>query len=609
MPGASPPLPAQPAITGLDIAAPAADTPTTGTTVPNPSAPSAQVAAGKLIEGPRTPLPVSVAALTASSPPDTPAQPAEQPDTTSAPAVAQERGPEKPRYGAAPNATESKGSPASMVQGSGPIRPSLKLQADAPAPAIEIAHDTAVGPGQKPTIASATLPVAFPAQQAAPGADLGTTASSPIPPPPARNWLAVAKTGAQVISSEVTAPHGAPAPPVSPIETGTIQPGLAHLPRSSQRVFAQKQSGANSQSMEPSVDAQRVLAATTLAPDSATPLVPPVDLRPESGLTTTRTVPIAGRAPTPSRDAIDEAPQPVTATRTPSPAGVSEPPLKVAFTATLHPVDTTPEEAPAASPQESQKNTPGANRQPGVSQIPEVPASPTSSGADNSPGPTEGNSLPLPVSHEGQGGGRQERGRKPQEEDAPEAIAGSASGLATRPPGTLDLRPTGGTGTAERPAPAEPPAETAKPQAEPAAEPPKTAAAHDIRLQVGGEGDRKVEVRVTERDGDVHVAVRTSDTRLAGELREDLPALASRLEQSGFHAETWRPAATGERQHLAEPQAGTTSQDAQGQSRQDNRDQQRDQQEQRQQDPGKPDNPSNRKQQRKDFEWLLSSLR
>jgi hypothetical protein len=113
---------------------------------------------------------------------------------------------------------------------------------------------------------------------------------------------------------------------------------------------------------------------------------------------------------------------------------------------------------------------------------------------------------------------------------------------------------------------------------------------------------------VTERGGDVHVAVRTPDTRLAGELREDLPALASRLEQSGFHAETWRPAAAGG-QHFADPRAGATAQDAQGQSGQNGREQPRDPQEQNPKDPENPDNPSQPKEPGKDFAWLLSSLR
>jgi uncharacterized membrane protein len=134
-------------------------------------------------------------------------------------------------------------------------------------------------------------------------------------------------------------------------------------------------------------------------------------------------------------------------------------------------------------------------------------------------------------------------------------------------------------------------------------------AAHDIKLQVGLEGGQRVEVRVTERAGDVFVAVRTPDGRLASDLRQDLPALATRLEQSGFHATTWQPSADSERQRLADPQAGAPGQDAQSQSRQNGREQQRDPQQQKQPEPDSPASPSQPKEKGKDFEWLLSSIR
>ena len=55
-------------------------------------------------------------------------------------------------------------------------------------------------------------------------------------------------------------------------------------------------------------------------------------------------------------------------------------------------------------------------------------------------------------------------------------------------------------------------------------------------LQVTG-GDQRVDVRLTERAGEVQVSVRTPDSQLAGALRDDLAALSARLEQSGFRAE------------------------------------------------------------------------
>jgi hypothetical protein len=73
----------------------------------------------------------------------------------------------------------------------------------------------------------------------------------------------------------------------------------------------------------------------------------------------------------------------------------------------------------------------------------------------------------------------------------------------------------------------------------PLSDPPKAPpAARDIRLEVNG-GERRVEVRLTERAGEVRVAVRTPDDRLAIDLKENLPALSSRLEQAGYRAEMW----------------------------------------------------------------------
>src|SRR5205085_2613427 len=92
--------------------------------------------------------------------------------------------------------------------------------------------------------------------------------------------------------------------------------------------------------------------------------------------------------------------------------------------------------------------------------------------------------------------------------------------------------------SAEEPARADaPPTRTERVSTPP--ETPKTPpVARDIRLEFAG-ADRKVEVRLMERAGEVHFAVRTPDDRLAGALREDLPSLSSRLEQSGFRAEGW----------------------------------------------------------------------
>jgi hypothetical protein len=118
-----------------------------------------------------------------------------------------------------------------------------------------------------------------------------------------------------------------------------------------------------------------------------------------------------------------------------------------------------------------------------------------------------------------------------------------------------------------------------------------------------------VEVRVTERGGDVFVAVRTPDNRLAGDLRQDLPALATRLEQSGFHTTAWQPAAVNERERVSDPQAAASGQDSESQARQNGGQQQRDSQEQKQKGSANPASPAKPGDSGKDFASLLSSIR
>ena len=127
------------------------------------------------------------------------------------------------------------------------------------------------------------------------------------------------------------------------------------------------------------------------------------------------------------------------------------------------------------------------------------------------------------------------------------------------------------------------PGRAASPMATPAAaDAPKSLPVRELRLEVNG-GERKVEVQLIERAGDVHVAVRTPDVRLAGEIRENLPALSSRLEQNGYRTETWRGPQDGSRHS--------------GQEREPP---------QRQQP---PEEVPKRKQKGQQFAWLMSSLR
>jgi hypothetical protein len=135
---------------------------------------------------------------------------------------------------------------------------------------------------------------------------------------------------------------------------------------------------------------------------------------------------------------------------------------------------------------------------------------------------------------------------------------------------------------------------------------PAAGAARDIQFRVN-QGGQRVDVRLTERGGEVHVSVRTPDAQLAGSLREDLPVLSAKLEQSGFRAETWGPAMSTPPLHSGADETGFSNTPHDGQNpppRQGG-------QEQQQAPPRRP-KPSLAESattsQRKDFSWHISQL-
>jgi len=148
------------------------------------------------------------------------------------------------------------------------------------------------------------------------------------------------------------------------------------------------------------------------------------------------------------------------------------------------------------------------------------------------------------------------------------------------------------------------PLKTADGPAAPVAEPEaKDTAAHGPARQIALElnnGDARVDVRVSERRGEVVVSVRTPDARLAGDLRGDLPSLAARLEQTGLRAAWHSDSGFGRQQdRAADPQSqdrGTGGGGGEQRRREDG---------QQEQDgsaaPAKTQN-------RKDFAWFMTSL-
>jgi hypothetical protein len=130
--------------------------------------------------------------------------------------------------------------------------------------------------------------------------------------------------------------------------------------------------------------------------------------------------------------------------------------------------------------------------------------------------------------------------------------------------------------------------------------------AQHIKLEVTG-GEHRVEVRLTERAGEVRVAVRTTDSQLAGSLRQNLPGLSARLDAGGYRTESWHPAAaSGEERRTADTNAGTLTQDSNPQSGQHGQQQQSGNGNSRRAET--PEEQHERKEKGKDFAWLMSSL-
>lgn len=236
------------------------------------------------------------------------------------------------------------------------------------------------------------------------------------------------------------------------------------------------------------------------------------------------------------------------------------------------------------------------------------PAEPAAATApDAAPGVTE-----SAASSSKHGDGSHHPGQeKPQDPASAAPQPGTSADLAQArfdvnapvPPAGSMTSPANAASRPETPAPAEAAPEPSTPPAGAAAP-----VAHDIKLELNVGGGQRVEVRLTDRAGDIHVAVRTPDARLSDAMRADLPALAAKLEQSGFRTDAWQPgsAAGGERR-TAETGAGNGSQDSQehaGQNQQQKQDNPQQQQQQK-----SLINAPNRKSDRKDFAWLLQTYR
>jgi hypothetical protein len=87
----------------------------------------------------------------------------------------------------------------------------------------------------------------------------------------------------------------------------------------------------------------------------------------------------------------------------------------------------------------------------------------------------------------------------------------------------------------------------------------------DISLRLSNGEQGSVQVRFSERAGELQVSVRTPDSDLSRGLRDGLSDLVGRLQSNGYRAETWQPSGSGdftgqERGQDAPPQGGSSHQ-------------------------------------------------
>ena len=90
-----------------------------------------------------------------------------------------------------------------------------------------------------------------------------------------------------------------------------------------------------------------------------------------------------------------------------------------------------------------------------------------------------------------------------------------------------------------------------------------------IDLKVEGTDNKEgVDVRISQRAGDVQVTVRTPDNQLADSLRQHLPELSDRLAQNGVEGEIWHPGAAQASADTTSNRESWTSDQSQGQQQQ-----------------------------------------
>src|SRR4029077_12969172 len=83
----------------------------------------------------------------------------------------------------------------------------------------------------------------------------------------------------------------------------------------------------------------------------------------------------------------------------------------------------------------------------------------------------------------------------------------------------------------------------------------------EISMRIEAAEGQKVDIRIVQRAGDLQIAVKSADDNTTQGLRHGLSDLANRLNETGYHAETWRPG-----QQVATESSSASSENHQSQS-------------------------------------------
>lgn len=205
-----------------------------------------------------------------------------------------------------------------------------------------------------------------------------------------------------------------------------------------------------------------------------------------------------------------------------------------------------PQTAVSPKPALDAKSAPAANAAPVTDAVPERAAAAPTTTHETSDKKQEN----ADSGHDQAAGGKDNPERIPHGETAATPLPAGpryAEGAITVPaPSAREFAPSHSTkpvtqGTAVEPMQPEPAAERVSGQA------------RDISVRLSNDNRPSVDLRVVERNGELHVAVRAADAGMTNALRNNLSELNGRLDHSGFQTEMWTPASA--ESSLADPKS------------------------------------------------------